>query len=553
MGSAVVISVLMVITGSINTISTKWADITESKDIRGEKTEFNHPFFQAACMFFGELCCLFVFKINEFRKGRAAAAGSNMRYVAIQNEDVGESPRSDEPTQWNPVIFLLPACCDMTATSLMYIGLSWTYASIFQMLRGSVMIFTGIFSVVFLKRKLGKHQWLGMVVVLIGLTLVGVSSIMGPSDSNNAPNPVGGVIVIVIAQLVQATQMVVEEKYLTKYEGIEPLQAVGWEGFWGFLVLSTLLVPMYWIPGTATGGRLENAPDAFVQMGNSVQVMIAILGNIVSIGFFNFFGVTVTRTISATTRMVLDSVRTLVIWVFSLMIGWQKFQYMQAVGFPFLVLGMFIYNGSLKVPGLQYDEDKKQQQLAAGEGDTAESKHLADSRLVEGTLSQRRRKASLHDVLGLSIGFEMFTKYCTEARSRENLKFWGAVERFKQGGGGSRDDVLAPQQARIIMETYVTNSAMHQVNLPAKLRRALEERMEAGDIDRRMFSTAQECIYDLIQRDVFPRFKNSTAFEEFIDILEEHHRNIEIGESKQETQDQDEHRGITIKPTLRVG
>eukprot|EP00466_Bigelowiella_natans_P007119 jgi/Bigna1/146368/aug1.113_g21076 len=307
---------------------------------------------------------------------------------------------------------------------------------------------------------------------------------MGPSDSNNAPNPVGGVIVIVIAQLVQATQMVVEEKYLTKYEGIEPLQAVGWEGFWGFLVLSTLLVPMYWIPGTATGGRLENAPDAFVQMGNSVQVMIAILGNIVSIGFFNFFGVTVTRTISATTRMVLDSVRTLVIWVFSLMIGWQKFQYMQAVGFPFLVLG----------PTLGWWKE-----------------HFRNEGARLRTPPHARTTDASHADTIYFLG---------EARSRENLKFWGAVERFKQGGGGSRDDVLAPQQARIIMETYVTNSAMHQVNLPAKLRRALEERMEAGDIDRRMFSTAQECIYDLIQRDVFPRFKNSTAFEEFIDILE---------------------------------
>lgn len=52
-------------------------------------------------------------------------------------------------------------------------------------------------------------------------------------------------------------------------------------------------------------------------------------GNIVSIAFFNFAGVSVTKELSATTRMVLDSVRTLVVWLFSLAVGWQPFQWLQ--------------------------------------------------------------------------------------------------------------------------------------------------------------------------------------------------------------------------------
>ena len=43
-----------------------------------------------------------------------------------------------------PQVFLPPALCDMTATSVQYIGLTLTYASSFQMLRGAVIIFTGI-------------------------------------------------------------------------------------------------------------------------------------------------------------------------------------------------------------------------------------------------------------------------------------------------------------------------------------------------------------------------------------------------------------------------
>ena len=43
-----------------------------------------------------------------------------------------------------------------------------------------------------------------------------------------------------------AFQSVYEEKVLVKYD-IPPLLAVGWEGVFGFSVLSLLLIPMgYW-------------------------------------------------------------------------------------------------------------------------------------------------------------------------------------------------------------------------------------------------------------------------------------------------------------------
>lgn len=51
--------------------------------------------------------------------------------------------------------------------------------------------------------------------------------------------------------------------------------------------------------------------------------------------------------ISATSRMVLDSVRTLVIWAFSMLIGWQSFQGLQLAGFIALLFGMCLYNDIL--------------------------------------------------------------------------------------------------------------------------------------------------------------------------------------------------------------
>ena len=48
-------------------------------------------------------------------------------------------------------------------------------ASVYQMLRGSVIIFTGILSVLFLKRRLNINNYTGMGITAAGIVLVGLS------------------------------------------------------------------------------------------------------------------------------------------------------------------------------------------------------------------------------------------------------------------------------------------------------------------------------------------------------------------------------------------
>jgi len=89
-----------------------------------------------------------------------------------------------------------------------------------------------------------------------------------------------------MAQIITATQMVVEEKFVAG-SNVSPLQAVGWEGLFGFSILSLLLIPMYYIP---TGhlifdnpdGQMEDAIDGFYQIGNSAQVAFALTGRTIA-------------------------------------------------------------------------------------------------------------------------------------------------------------------------------------------------------------------------------------------------------------------------------
>merc|ERR1719147_435050 len=108
-----------------------------------------------------------------------------VRYRAMRQQHSGSySPLSEEntPRKFNPLIFLPPALCDMIATSVQYIGLTLTYASSFQMLRGAVIIFTGILSTIFLRRRLAWFKWAGMVFVIGGLVTVGVSDMLNQKE-----------------------------------------------------------------------------------------------------------------------------------------------------------------------------------------------------------------------------------------------------------------------------------------------------------------------------------------------------------------------------------
>ena len=70
--SEVVLAIGMLLTGSVNTITTKFADLQFTTGYDGSYRVFNHPFFQAAGMFFGEFLCAAVFRGMVRVRRRAA-------------------------------------------------------------------------------------------------------------------------------------------------------------------------------------------------------------------------------------------------------------------------------------------------------------------------------------------------------------------------------------------------------------------------------------------------------------------------------------------------
>ena len=80
------------------------------------------------------------------------------------------------------------AVFSLAGWSLAYYGLKLTSPSSYSILRGTVIIFTGIGSSLFLKRQLSWKKWVSLCIIFAGLVIVGMADIPLPAHSASVEN-----------------------------------------------------------------------------------------------------------------------------------------------------------------------------------------------------------------------------------------------------------------------------------------------------------------------------------------------------------------------------
>jgi Nucleotide-sugar transporter len=194
----------MLVSGVANTLLTKLQD----------NAGFEQPVWQTLNMFVGESGCWLVVFVhwlrmylakrnmtdyepvttedsdippiaNVAREGNGlhshgeAVFGSSVAVAGEEEEDTSPLVKTlsqQTPTElrgWNLLLLALPSSCDIMGTTLVNVGLIMVPASIYQMVRGFLVVFVGLFSVIFLKRRLTMSQWVGLFLVVLGVSLVG--------------------------------------------------------------------------------------------------------------------------------------------------------------------------------------------------------------------------------------------------------------------------------------------------------------------------------------------------------------------------------------------
>ena len=341
---------LLLITGSINTIANKLQQNTVSLNIKYK----GHQKFITFCMFNGELLCLLIYWIKE---GRKKSKNIDITELSPDSKNLKKKAKF-----W---YFLFPALFDILGSSISSISLTFLPSSIYQMFRGAVIIFTCTASILFLKNKYYRHHFLGICIVVIGLIIVGLNAALSGSSGEFDSKVLLGIFLVVLSQVFSCMLFISEEKILKHYD-VPPLKAVGMEGMWGVLCYIILLIIFYFIrceswfdilkenicipDGVGGDLRFENAIFAFKQIWESTQLKIYLSMYVLSIAFFNFSGLTISKYSSATSRTIVDTLRTIVVWTFFLVMPFvpedtkETFSWLQLLGFLILILGGVIYN-----------------------------------------------------------------------------------------------------------------------------------------------------------------------------------------------------------------
>ncbi len=286
-----------------------------------KRAHFEQPVIQTLQMFIGEMGCWLVV-------GAMSAYGQYISkrtaYQPLQTADDGEDHTAPDSASirshtalngsgnkgggdgvlagYGIFLLSLPAICDILGTTLMNAGLLLVAASIYQMTRGALVLFVGLFSVVFLHRKLHLFQWLSLVGVVLGVAVVGLAGAIQPDKK---PGHVGGeqppsvtadigadairviigVLMIAGAQIFTATQFVLEE-WIMERSTIEPIRVVGWEGIFGFSFTLLGMVILHLAIGRTEAGRygIFDMVEGWRQFWNYRAVFVSSILIMISIG-----------------------------------------------------------------------------------------------------------------------------------------------------------------------------------------------------------------------------------------------------------------------------
>jgi len=354
----------MLLTGVCNTLLTKYQDMQCVADCDTKRPKnFEQPVLQTLQMFVGESgCWLVVFLTYLICRARGVSSTTPIDDIAYQpvgtrDSEEGVRPQDGDeeaegnlsssqtlvdPTNaiakpfidaegvlterkplkgWKVTLLALPAICDICGTTLMNAGLLLTAASIYQMTRGALVLFVGLFSVVFLKRHLSGWKWASLFVVVLGVAVVGLAGALEkkgglsgelPGDTrppkdekldlmysamhlardavstleaHTAAETILGIFMIAGAQIFTASQFVLEESIMERYS-MDPIQVVGWEGVFGFTVTLIGMGILHAVVGRTPAGRggYFDAEEGFREVFHNRAIAVTSVLIMISIG-----------------------------------------------------------------------------------------------------------------------------------------------------------------------------------------------------------------------------------------------------------------------------
>ena len=332
------IFILFIFSSLIISITTKILPKLRSRDILFE----GHKHFLIFCMFFSEFLCLLIYYI----KG-----------ICIKKKE-------EQKKKIKFFYFIILSSLNAITEFLNIIILMYLSTSIYEMFYGLLFIFTFISSILYLKTRYYRHHFLSIFIIIIGVSISGLYRITNKNPSSSY-NPVLGIFLLIIQQIIISFFYVLEEKILKDYD-YSPLNVVGLEGIWGTFIYGILLIIFQFIRcdnwnefyrKTLCFSRyyefdsyFEDSLFAIEQVLENKIILLLILLYCIGIILYNSSRLTIFKNRSAIFYLIVNNVvRIFILFIFILVLPKEltsendTFNWLILIGLVIILLGCLIY------------------------------------------------------------------------------------------------------------------------------------------------------------------------------------------------------------------
>jgi len=326
---------------------------------RNGETAFDKTFFLSTIVFISMVFSIFLFLF--WRKKHADPASYSKRMVILMII----------PSLFECVAF----CLGTYAQILMALSLA-------MIMKGAKVVFSAIFTVTFLKRKLEKFHWFAVAMCVAGLAIAGGSEYLNNTD--NVGTILLGTAMMLGCECLKAFHIIFDEK-MFKHNKCDVTFVVGLEGMYSCILLIPMtLLAWLAIPGS-DGGSLENLKDTFYRIGESATISGILCVYPITVLIVTIAGAMVTKHLSGVHNALISVARSILIWALELIFfyaapkdlarmygqAWGPYTYLKLIGFVCVIVATLIYDEDIKVPCLFRYPAKEEEVKTAPVDETA--------------------------------------------------------------------------------------------------------------------------------------------------------------------------------------
>jgi hypothetical protein len=248
---------------------------------------------------------------------------------------------------------------EVTGTWLQYVALLFMPVSMWLMLRGSVLVFAPAIRHLVLGKSMSCEKFRSLLIIALGLIFVGIAVELQlyetEGEHSSYVERVGrrdGIAMLVAAQLLQAIKTVWEEDLLQRVE-VDPIFLVVLEGLCGITWLAVGAWPVLQVEDAKMRLSESFQQDYDLLTGNDRFLKLAI-AYVFSIVVLNVAAVILVKLTTATTCLVVDVARTVLVWLSAVLlyqvgetdageqVGWWTVP--EVLGFVLILAGAWSYS-----------------------------------------------------------------------------------------------------------------------------------------------------------------------------------------------------------------